>query len=118
MVNEENNFKKKFHKLTNYLFNYINYDNLLIVGDSVFYSFINNKININNLKYFDIKIYFYDLDKNCAIKKLKELFLSIKNSCVENINFTLNDDYFIIYSKYPFRNIRINLNLLNQKLIY
>ena len=47
-------------------------NNLFIVGDSIFFSLLNNNININDLKYFDIKICLYDLTENEAKKKINE----------------------------------------------
>ena len=115
LIHDKIKFKNNFNKLTQCQFTLINMNNVFIVGDSVFFSLLNKNININHLKYFDVKIFLYGLNKSDAISKIKHIFERISSINITKCKYCLTDNYFIIFSNYPYRNIRIKLCLYKSK---
>jgi len=113
-LNNKNIFINKFNKFTGNYFVNIKWNNMLVYGDSIFFNLIKKNL-IDKINYLEIKIIIYGLNESKYLEKINYLFNFFQKKIPNELNLCKVNNFIIIFSNYPYKNIKINLKRFKSK---
>ena len=110
-INDSNIFNQNFNLLTKNILSSIDWNNILVVGESITLPLLN--IFDNTIKDMDnvyINICIYGLNNDEFIKKIHYVYNIIKNNCPFHLLCTYDTNYLYFLKNSPYKTIRISLH--------
>jgi ankyrin repeat protein len=110
-INNNTIFIENFRIFTKNLFMSVNWNNLLVVGESVVIPLLYNTSYTKSYDNNDICLYIYGItNDNDFINKIREIYNTISKYYIKNFKCIIENDYIHMLLEKPYGNIKIYLN--------
>jgi hypothetical protein len=113
-INTKEIFIKNFNEATSNLFINIDWNNIIVYGDIIFFNTLKEEL-ISKVNFLEIKIILYGLNENKYLEKINYLYSFFSQKIHNKFHFCNINNNIILFHNYTFKNIKINLLRINQK---